>query len=228
MKYTSSKEAIFLNRPNRFIANVLLDGNIETVHVKNTGRCKEILTEGTTIFLEESHNKNRKTKYSLISAYKGNKLINIDSQVPNVVVFDGIKEGKIDEFKNITFLKREVNFDKSRFDLYYEKNNEKGFIEIKGVTLEKDGISMFPDAPTERGTKHLEELIKAVREGLKGYIFFLIQMDDIKYFTPNFSMDKKFSETLIKASEHGVGIVAYNSLVKQDEIVVGNKVKVFF
>lgn len=228
MKYTSSKEAIFLNRPNRFIANVLLDGNIETVHVKNTGRCKEILTEGTTVFLEESHNKNRKTKYSLISAYKGNKLINIDSQVPNVVVFDGIKEGKIDEFKNITFLKREVNFDKSRFDLYYEKNNEKGFIEIKGVTLEKDGISMFPDAPTERGTKHLEELIKAVREGLKGYIFFLIQMDDIKYFTPNFSMDKKFSETLIKASEYGVGIVAYNSLVKQDEIVVGNKVKVFF
>lgn len=228
MKYTSSKEAIFLNRPNRFIANVLLDGNIETVHVKNTGRCKEILTEGTTIFLEESHNKNRKTKYSLISAYKGNKLINIDSQVPNVVVFDGIKECKINEFKNITFLKREVNFDKSRFDLYYEKNNEKGFIEIKGVTLEKDGISMFPDAPTERGTKHLEELIKAVREGLKGYIFFLIQMDDIKYFTPNFSMDKKFSETLIKASEHGVGIVAYNSLVKQDEIVVGNKVKVFF
>lgn len=219
-------EGIFLERPNRFIANVLIDGKKEKVHVKNTGRCKEILTKGTKVYLEKSNNPNRKTKYSLISAYKEDQLINIDSQVPNKVVFDAIKSNRIKELENIKVLKREVTFGNSRFDLYFEKDNESGFIEVKGVTLENNGLSLFPDAPTERGTKHIKEMIKVVESGLKGYIFFLIQMENIKYFTPNTSMDEKFSNALIEANKKGVNILAYNSIVKEDSIKINEKIEV--
>ena len=219
-------EGIFLERPNRFIANVLIDGKKEKVHVKNTGRCKEILTKGTKVYLEKSNNPNRKTKYSLISAYKEDQLINIDSQVPNKVVFDAIKSNRIKELENIKVLKREVTFGNSRFDLYFEKDKESGFIEVKGVTLENNGLSLFPDAPTERGTKHIKEMIKVVESGLKGYIFFLIQMENIKYFTPNTSMDEKFSNALIEANKKGVNILAYNSIVKEDSIKINEKIEV--
>lgn len=219
-------EGIFLERPNRFIANVLIDGKKEKVHVKNTGRCKEILIKGTKVYLEKSNNPNRKTKYSLISAYKEDQLINIDSQVPNKVVFDAIKSNRIKELENIKVLKREVTFGNSRFDLYFEKDNESGFIEVKGVTLENNGLSLFPDAPTERGTKHIKEMIKVVESGLKGYIFFLIQMENIKYFTPNTSMDEKFSNALIEANKKGVNILAYNSIVKEDSIKINEKIEV--
>ncbi len=226
MKYLDIVEGIFIDRPNRFIANVMIDGTLEKVHVKNTGRCKEILNEGTKVYLEKSNNPNRKTKYSLISAYKGDLLINIDSQVPNSVVEDAISSNQIQELLNVDFLKREVTYGNSRFDIYYEKGDEKGFVEVKGVTLEVDGLSMFPDAPTERGTKHVLEMIKTIQEGYKSYIFFLIQMEGIGFFTPNEIMDKDFAKALKLAKKEGVNMLAYNSIVTQDEISLGKKVKI--
>lgn len=226
VKYQNIYEGIFLDRPNRFIANVLINEKKEKVHVKNTGRCKEILVKGTKIYLEKSNNPNRKTRYSLISAYKKNKLINIDSQVPNQVVFEAIEANEIKELKNVDILKREVTFENSRFDIYFEKNNEKGFVEVKGVTLESNGLSLFPDAPTKRGTKHIKEMIKAIEKGYKGYIFFLVQIKGIKKFTPNTIMDKNFSEALIKASKKGVNILAYNSIVEKDSIKIGKEVEI--
>ena len=226
MKYKNVVEAIFINRPNRFIANVVIDGKLEKVHVKNTGRCKEILTEGTKVYLEKANNPNRKTRYSLISAYKGDLLINIDSQVPNEVVYSSIRENKIEELIDVDILKKEVNYRGSRFDLYYEKGDEKGFIEVKGVTLEIDGLSLFPDAPTERGTRHIREIIQSVEEGYNSYIFFLVQIPEIKFFKPHEEMDKAFSHALLEAKEKGVNILAYNSLVTKDEILLGQRIKV--
>lgn len=226
LNYKNIYEGIFIDRPNRFIANVLINGEKEKVHVKNTGRCKEILREGTTVFLEKSDNPNRKTRYSLISALKGNLLINIDSQVPNKVVYQSILNNEIEELKDVDLLKREVTYLNSRFDLYFEKGKEKGFIEVKGVTLEIDGLSMFPDAPTERGRKHILEMIKAVEEGYKGYIFFLIQMNNIETFTPNGVMDEDFANALKEAQEKGVNILAYDSIVDKNSIKLNEKVEV--
>lgn len=226
MKYKNVVEAIFINRPNRFIANVVIDGKLEKVHVKNTGRCKEILTEGTKVYLEKANKPNRKTRYSLISAYKDDLLINIDSQVPNEVVYSSIRENKIEELIDVDILKKEVNYRGSRFDLYYEKGDEKGFIEVKGVTLEIDGLSLFPDAPTERGTRHIREIIQSVEEGYNSYIFFLVQIPEIKFFKPHEEMDKAFSHALLEAKEKGVNILAYNSLVTKDEILLGQRIKV--
>lgn len=227
MEYTKIIKGIFIKRPNRFIAHVSIEGKEEIVHVKNTGRCKELLLPGAKVILEDAfHNPNRKTKYSLIAVWKGNILVNMDSQVPNEVVFNGIKENKIPELKNIEFLKREVTFNNSRFDIYFEDKNNKGFIEIKGVTLENNNISMFPDAPTERGTKHILEMIDAVEQGYIGIIFFLVQMKGAKSFKPNWEMDRKFSESLKLAREKGVKILAYDSIVTNNSIQIGNPIKV--
>lgn len=226
MKYSNIVEGIFINRPNRFIANVIIDGKSEKVHVKNTGRCKEILKQGTKVYLERSNNPNRKTRYSLISAYKEESLINIDSQAPNEVVYSSILSNKVDELRDIDLLKKEVTYGNSRFDLYYEKNNAKGFIEIKGVTLETAGISMFPDAPTKRGTKHVLEMTKSLEEGFENYLFFLIQMTDVSCFKPNKVMDEQFSTALLKAKNAGVHILAYDSIVKKDEIYLNKSIKV--
>jgi sugar fermentation stimulation protein A len=226
MKYSIVKNATFLQRPNRFIAHVLVDEKEEIVHVKNTGRCKEILQEGTAVIIEEAANKERKTKYSLISAYKRDVLINIDSQIPNAVVYESIKNNLIKELPTVTKLSREVVYGNSRFDLYFEAGEQKGFIEVKGVTLETDGVAMFPDAPTERGTKHIYEMIKAVREGYAGYIFFLIQMKGVSYFTPNRIRDPKLAEALSIAIENGVSVLAYDSVVTEDGIVIGAPVRI--
>lgn len=226
MKYINTTEAVFINRPNRFIANVDIGGRIETVHVRNTGRCREILVPGTRVILEKSQNTNRKTGYTLVSAYKGSMLINIDSLAPNAVVYEGIKNGKIHGFPGLHSLRREVFYGSSRFDIYFETQDEKGFVEVKGATLEGDGIVKFPDAPTERGTKHVNEMKKAVQEGYGGYIFFLIQMKGIKYFTPNAAMDSDFSSAVKNASRCGVRILAYDSIVTEDEITIGSEVKV--
>lgn len=226
MKYKTIKYATFISRPNRFISHVLVDGKEEVVHVKNTGRCREILQEGVSVILEEASNPNRKTKYSLISAYKGEVLINIDSQVPNMVVYEGILDEKLMEFQKITKLSREVTYGNSRFDLYFESEEQKGFIEVKGVTLEVDGIAMFPDAPTERGCKHLYEMIKAVEEGYTGVIIFLIQMKGVTQFTPNTIRDPEFKKALSLAHQKGVTILAYDALVSEDEISIGNPVRV--
>jgi sugar fermentation stimulation protein A len=228
LKYISVKTAQFIKRPNRFIAHVIVDNKEEIVHVKNTGRCKEILQEGTTVILEKSDKPERKTRYSIIAAYKGDVLINIDSQVPNMVVYQGILEGKIKEIQTVTKLSREVVYGNSRFDLYFEADEQKGFIEVKGATLETHGISMFPDAPTQRGCKHVYEMIKAVEEGYAGYILFLIQMKGVKYFTPFEERDPEFAKALKLAHEKGVAILAYDSIVFEDEISIGAPVEVRF
>lgn len=232
MQYETIQRATFIKRPNRFIAHVLLNGQEEKVHVKNTGRCKEILKEGSTVILEKAKNKNRKTKYSLIAAYKNDLLINIDSQVPNQVVFEAIETGKLPEInrlgknKNFTILKREVTYGNSRFDIYFEKEAKKGFVEVKGVTLENNGKVMFPDAPTTRGTKHLMEMIEAVKEGYLGYIFFLIQLKGANYFTPNQKTDPKFTEALKLAKENDVEILAYDCHVTEDTIDLGDQIPI--
>jgi len=226
MKYKNVVTAQFLKRPNRFTAHVLLNGVEEIVHVKNTGRCKEILTQGTRVVLEVAQNPNRKTAYSLICGYKEDTLINIDSQIPNAVVFEAIENKKIKDFLEVNKLKREVFYGNSRFDIYFETPAEKGFIEVKGVTLEEHGTAMFPDAPTERGTKHITEMIKAVQEGYVGYVFFLIQMKGVKNFTPHEKMDKEFASALKNARKNGVKVLAYDSFVTENEITIGREVKV--
>lgn len=224
MKYTQIMQGTFINRPNRFIANVEINGETETVHVKNTGRCREILLPGTGVILERGKNPERKTKYDLIAAYKGDMLINIDSQVPNLVAYEGILEGKIHEVGSPAFLKREVTYGNSRFDLYFEDGDRKGFIEVKGVTLEADGVVRFPDAPTLRGTKHVLELIDAGSNGYEAYILFVIQLKGAKVFKPNFITDRAFGEALYKASQNGVKILVYECNVEEDSIKIAGKV----
>lgn len=227
MEYKKIVEGIFLKRPNRFIAQVLINGKEETVHVKNTGRCKELLIPGAKVILEDcTNNPNRKTKYSIISVWKENMLVNMDSQVPNAVVFQALKENRIRGLEGLTNLKREVTFGNSRYDIYFESKNKKGFIEVKGVTLENNHISMFPDAPTERGTKHALEMIEVVNQGYKGIIFFLIQMKGPKVFRLNWQMDNKFSEAVKLASENSVEILAYDSIVKDNSIEIGSPIEI--
>ena len=184
------------------------------------------MKEGIKVYLEKSNNPNRKTKCSLISAHKGNLLINIDSQVTNNVVANAISSNQVRELQNVDFLKREVSYGNSRFDIYYEKGDDKGFVEVKGVTLEVDGLSMFPDAPTKRGTKHVLELIQTVKEGYKSYIFFLIQIEGIGFFTPNEIMDKDFTKALLLAKKEGVNMLAYNSIITPNQISLGEKVRI--
>ena len=174
MKYKNIKEGIFLSRPNRFIAHVEIDGAEQICHVKNTGRCRELLIPGTKVILEHTPCETRKTEYDLIAVYKGEKLINIDSQAPNKVVGEWIKESSY--FGTPQLVKAECTFGNSRFDFYVESGNRKIFIEVKGVTLEKDGVVLFPDAPTVRGVKHLKELEMALDDGYEAYIIFVIQM----------------------------------------------------
>ena len=229
MKYTNMVEGTFIKRINRFIAEVIVDGQIERVHVKNTGRCKELFIEGKKIFLQKSDNPDRKTKYSLITIYKGDMLVNIDSQVPNKVIYDAIENKEIEGFDDVVELRREVTYGKSRFDLYFKRENgAQGFIEIKGVTLERDGYATFPDAPTERGAKHVRELTEALKEDYESYVIFLIQLKPVSYFTPNALMDPNFSETLINASKKGVHVLAFDSEVESDGISIGRPVPVIF
>ncbi len=227
MKYNNIKSAKFINRKNRFIAEIEINNKIELCHVKNTGRCKELLVEGVEIFVEENNNKNRKTKYSLITVKKGNMLVNIDSQIPNYVVKEALENKVIKQLNDLTFIKQEVKYKNSRFDIYFEReNNIKGFIEIKGVTLEENGIVRFPDAPSERAIKHINELIEAKKEGYETYIIFVIQLKNVKYFEPNKKMHYVFYETLKNAKNNGIHILAYDCFVDIDEIVLKDSVKV--
>lgn len=226
MKYNHIIQGIFIKRINRFVAHVWLDGIEEVVHVKNTGRCKELFIAGTTVILEKAQNPERKTRFSIIGIYKGNRLINIDSQIPNYVVFEALQSGCISEIADIDKVKKEVTYGNSRFDLYFESAGCKGFIEVKGVTLEDDELVMFPDAPTVRGTKHVLEMIKAVENGYMGCIFFLIQMKGVKSFSPNSKTDPIFSAALQLAAQKGVILLAYDSLVREDEILIGDRVDI--
>ena len=227
MKYNNIKQAKFINRKNRFIAEIEINGEKELCHVKNTGRCKELLIKGVDIFVEENNNPNRKTKYSLISVKKGDLLINMDSHIPNYVAVEGIKNKVIKDFLDICYIKQEVKYKNSRFDIYFERETgEKGFIEIKGVTLEENGIVKFPDAPSQRAIKHINELIEAKKEGYDVYILFVIQLKNVIHFEPNKETHFQFYETLKKAKDNGVSILAYDCFVSSYEILLKDKVKV--
>lgn len=222
MKYSNIYKGTFLERPNRFIAICEIDGKDEICHVKNTGRCRELLVEGTTVYLEKSSNPKRKTQYDLVCVEMNNKLINMDSQIPNYVVTEFLD--KI--FNDITYVKQEYKYGNSRFDIYVETKTDKIFVEVKGVTLEDNGIVRFPDAPTERGIKHLKELQKAVSEGFRACVVFLVQMQDVKYFEPNYDTHPEFATELKKAYENGVEIFVYDSVVTPDEIKLNKSVKI--
>lgn len=224
MNYKKTVEGTFVRRINRFMAEVRIDGKAELVHVKNTGRCKELFIEGRKVYLEVSDNAKRKTRHSLISIYKGDMLVNIDSQVPNEVVYDALKDGLITGFEDLEELCRERTYKSSRFDIYYcRKCGKQGFIEIKGVTLEDEGKVMFPDAPTERGLKHIREMEDAVRNGYEGSIFFLIQMERAESFRANNLTDPKFAQALWEASHAGVNVLAYTSTVTKDSICIKDR-----
>lgn len=228
MNYKNIEEGIFIERPHRFGAKVRMNHGVEYVHVKNTGRCREILIPGTKVFLEKSSNPDRKTGYSVVSAYKGSMLINIDSQVPNKVVYDALISQQIGELPEMKLIKREVSYGNSRFDIYYETlNGQKGFIEIKGVTLDVNGTAMFPDAPTIRGRRHLIELADAVKSGFKSHVFFLIQYRPVNLFVPNKITDPNFADALKYAFSSGVSIHAYDCIVTEKGIELGNSVPVY-
>lgn len=219
MKYKNIKSAVFLSRPNRFIAKIMIDGKEEICHVKNTGRCRELLINGTQIYVQEAASPARKTKYDLISVIKNGFLVNIDSQIPNKVFEEWIK--KSGYFPGISLIKPECAYGKSRFDFYLEtETGRKIFVEIKGVTLEENGIAAFPDAPTERGIKHLKELCSCVENGYEAYVFFVIQMQDARLFVPNVSTHKEFAEALIEAEKAGVVVKAVKCRILSDFIEI--------
>lgn len=214
MKYERMTSGIFKRRPNRFIAHIEIKGKEEIVHVKNTGRCKELLKPDARVICQKSDNPNRKTQYDLISVYKGSRLINMDSQAPNKVFREYLEKQGYD------YIKGEYTYGDSRIDFYCENENDKYLIEVKGVTLENDNVVLFPDAPTERGVKHIMELIKAQKEGYKTAIAFVIQMDNIKYFTPNYETHKDFGEALKKAEKAGVKILCLTCKVTEDTLEI--------
>lgn len=206
MKYKNIVKGIFKSRPNRFIAHVEINGKAEVCHVKNTGRCKELLTYDAVVYLEKSNNPQRKTKYDLIAVEKGSRLINMDSQIPNKTFVQWLEKGAL--FEKITLIKPETMYRNSRFDFYIEADNKKVFAEVKGVTLEEDNIVKFPDAPTLRGLKHIKELCYAVKDGYEAYIVFIVQMNNVKYFTPNYKTHREFGEALKNADKCGVHLLA--------------------
>ena len=226
MRYNNIKEGIFLERPNRFIAHGLIEGQEEIIHVKNTGRCRELLVPGAKIYLEEFDHPHRKTKWDLIAVEKGDTLINMDSQAPNKVVGEWLFNNDRADFQNITQMKPEAKYKNSRFDFYLERSEKKIYIEVKGVTLEVNGVAKFPDAPSLRGVKHIQELICAREEGFEAYVIFVIKMKGIDYFTPNGETHPEFKEALIEAKEKGVKLLAYDCVVKPDELIIDKPVRI--
>ena len=223
MRYEDMVAGRFLRRPNRFIAHVEIGGAEEICHVKNTGRCRELLPEGAEVYCQRAANPERKTKFDLITVKKGDRLINIDSQAPNIAAGEWLKSGGLGE---ISELKPETTHGGSRFDFSFVKDGRKCFLEVKGVTLENDGICAFPDAPTERGAKHLRELAQAAKEGYGAYVLFVIQMDHVKYLHPNDSTDPAFGQALRDAAKAGVQVLAMDCKVTVDSMVIQNPVEV--
>ena len=224
MTYKNINKAVFIDRPNRFIARCEINEQVETVHVKNTGRCKELLIPGTTVFLEKFNAQTRKTNYDLISVIKGNRIINIDSQAPNKIFLEWAKSGRF--LPDILVIKPAYRFLNSRFDFYIETPFKKIFIEIKGATLENNGVVMFPDAPTQRGLKHISELIEVKKKGYEAYIIFVIQMENAKYFMPNYITHKAFADKLKECDDNGVNVAAFDTIVTEKSIVLNNEVEV--
>lgn len=224
MTYQNILPGRFVDRPNRFIAHIEIDGKIEVCHVKNTGRCRELLVPGARVLVQYADNPNRKTKFDLIAVYKGERLINMDSQIPNRVFAEWAENSTF--FGTEVTLRAETTYKSSRFDFYWESGERKGFVEVKGVTLEQDGVVMFPDAPTERGVKHLRELMAAKSEGYEADVFFIIQMSECDYFTPNRATHPEFADALMEAKEKGVGVYALNCRVTEDTIMANEFIEV--
>ncbi|MCL2336290.1 MAG: DNA/RNA nuclease SfsA [Firmicutes bacterium] len=224
MIYHAICSGVFISRPNRFVAEVLLDGRTEICHVKNTGRCKELLIPGAKVYLCPSSNPNRATKYDLVAIEKGERLVNLDSQAPNKALGEYVQSGQYIE--GVTLIKPEAKYGRSRFDFYVEAGRRKIFIEVKGVTLEEDGVAMFPDAPTERGVKHLHELAACIGDGYEAQVIFVIQMSGVRYFTPNNATDQAFGQALAAAEAAGVQVAALDCTVTEQSMVIKGAVPV--
>lgn len=222
MEYKNIVKGSFISRPNRFVAEVQINGEIQICHVKNTGRCRELLLNGSTVLLEKSDNPNRRTKYDLVAVYKGGRLINMDSFAPNLAAGEFLPV----LFPGLTCVKPEYRHQNSRFDFYFEHDGKKAFLEVKGVTLEENGVVKFPDAPTERGIKHLNELAQCVQQGFEAYVLFVIQMEGAEYFTPNYQTHRKFGEALIHAQKAGVQILAYDCIVTENTMKLNKPVEI--
>lgn len=224
MKYERIRKAIFIDRPNRFIANIVIDGKREVCHVKNTGRCKELLVENAEIFVQEAINPARKTKYDLISVMKGERLVNIDSQAPNKVFYEWLMNRR--EWGELRRVRPEFTYNNSRFDFLIETDTKRILAEVKGVTLEEGGVVSFPDAPTERGVKHVTELAESIEDGFFPLVVFVIQMKNVLYFTPNAKTHQAFADALKEASRKGVELLAVDCLVTQDSMTMKDFVKI--
>lgn len=224
MRYGNIVKGRFVSRPNRFIAKVFAEGGLQTVHVKNTGRCRELLVENEEVFLEKSDNPRRKTAYDLVAVNKNGRLINMDSQAPNAAVEEFISSGKM--LGETEFLQREKVFGESRFDFYGIRGGKEFFAEVKGVTLEENGVVRFPDAPTERGVKHLNELVKAAAMGYECYVVFVVQMADVRYFEPNDKTHRAFGDALRYAADHGVKVLCYECEVTENSMELSKSVEV--
>lgn len=223
MKYGEMVKGCFIKRPNRFIAHVQIHGAVEICHVKNTGRCRELLPEGAEVWCRRDDNPARKTKYDLIAVQKGHRLINMDSQAPNKAAGEWLSSGGLGALES---LKAEYTHGDSRFDFSFLQQGRRCFLEVKGVTLEEDGVVRFPDAPTQRGTKHLKGLARAVQEGYGAYVLFVIQMEDVRYLEPNEKTDPAFSNALREAEKAGVKILAMDCRVEPGSMSLGKPVEV--
>ena len=213
MTYSNIVEGRFLARPNRFIAHVEIDGQVEICHVKNTGRCRELLPVGAQVWCQRSSNPNRKTKFDLITVKKGHRLINMDSQAPNIAAGQWLAQGGLGQ---VEALRPETFHGDSRYDFSFVKDGKTCFLEVKGVTLENDGVCAFPDAPTDRGAKHLRGLTQAVKDGFGAYVLFVIQMEDVKYLHPNDNTDPEFGKALREAAAAGVQVLAVDCKITEN------------
>ncbi len=224
MKYDNIQAGRFIDRPNRFVAHVEISGREEAVHVKNTGRCAELLKPGAVVYVQDSKNEKRKLRWDLIAVEKDGLMVNIDSQAPNKIVKEWLAAGNL--FHDVTLIKPEYTYGNSRIDLYVEAAGKKILIEVKGVTLEENGAARFPDAPSERAVKHVKELEEAVRAGYDAYVLFVIQMGGMRYFTPNVDTHPQFGEALLRASERGVHVLAYECNAEKDSIYLAKEIPV--
>ena len=222
--YPNMVPGTFRARPNRFIAHVEIDGREEICHVKNTGRCGELLIPGVQVWCQHHENESRKTKFSLITVKKSEIFVNIDSQIPNKLAFNYVKNGGLGFFPDV--LKAEKTYKNSRFDLYYEAEERKGFVEVKGVTLEESGIARFPDAPTERGVKHLKELENAAKQGYEARVLFVLQMSPMRHFEPNEARDPQFAAALRHAAQNGVKIKAVECHVTENSLEITKEIPI--
>lgn len=224
MQYENIKQGVFLSRPNRFIAHIEIDGVPEICHVKNTGRCKELLVPGATVYVQAFDTTTRKTKFDLIAVEKGARLINMDAQAPNRVFREWVESGGF--LPGITLLRPEQRFGDSRLDFYLEIGSDRLFVEVKGVTLEADDVVLFPDAPTPRGVRHVQELIACQRMGYRGYLVFIVQMQGVRYFTPNKQGHPQFAVALAEAKAAGVQLLALDCQVTKDSLTIRSPVEI--